>query len=61
MFLRNYVPHVSAELSAIVDDAKGLNLIEDANFNLPDNFIRPFIEEFDSRNEFKSKVSQLLN
>ena len=58
MFLRNYVPHVSAELSAIVDDAKGLNLIEDANFNLPDNFIRPFIEEFDSRNEFKSKVSQ---
>lgn len=30
---------------------------EDISFSLPDTFIRPFREETDSRNEYKTQVS----
>ena len=54
--LRKVAPGVARDLSSAVEDAKGSEFIEDINFNLPDNFIRPFREDIDSRNEYKSRI-----
>ena len=54
--LREVAPGVARDLSSAVEDAKGSEFVEDINFNLPDNFIRPFREDIDSRNEYKSRI-----
>jgi len=54
--LREVAPAVARDLSAAAEDSKGSEVGEDMNFNLPDNFIRPFREEIDSRNEYKTRL-----
>ena len=49
------------DLCTALDDAKGTETIpEDINFNLPDNFIRPFREDIDSRNEYKTRTEMAI-
>ena len=38
----------------------GITVYEDVSFSLPDNFIRPFRAETDSRNEYKTAVSKYV-
>jgi hypothetical protein len=52
-----YSPSIVSELIGAVEDAKSGEIAEDINFSLPDNFIRPFREEIDSRNEYRTQVS----
>ena len=55
--LRKAVPNITKDLCNALDDAKGTETIpEDINFNLPDNFIRPFRDDIDSRNEYKTRT-----
>lgn len=51
-----FAPVLSAELTGAAEDARGASMPEDISFSLPDNFVRPFREETDSRNEYKSQV-----
>jgi hypothetical protein len=55
-----YSPSVVSELVGAAEDAKSGEVIEDINFSLPDNFIRPFREEIDSRNEYRTQVSYII-
>jgi hypothetical protein len=52
-----YSPSIVSELVGAAEDAKSGEIAEDINFSLPDNFIRPFREEIDSRNEYRTQVS----
>ena len=54
--LRQVAPAVARDLGAAAEDCKGSEVVEDTNFNLPDNFIRPFREDIDSRNEYKTRL-----
>ena len=55
--LSRLAPSLAADLIAAAEDARGTVMSEDISFYLPDTFIRPFREEVDSRNEYKTQVS----
>jgi hypothetical protein len=54
--LRIFAPVIASELKGIAEDVRAAEVIEDINFSLPDNFIRPFREEIDSRNEYRTQT-----
>lgn len=54
-------PSISTELIAYIEDSQGSNEdAEESKFFLPDTFIRPFREEIDSRNEYKSPIENSI-
>ena len=56
-YLFRFAPTLAADLIAAAEDARSTVMSEDVSFSLPDTFIRPFREEVDSRNEYKTQVS----
>jgi hypothetical protein len=54
-------PSISKELTAYIEDSQGSNEdAEESKFFIPDTFIRPFREDIDSRNEYKSPIEHSI-
>jgi hypothetical protein len=54
--VKSLAPSVAEALRNVDQDVEGSGANEDLHFSLSDTFIRPFTEELDSRNEYKSQV-----